>query len=88
MERHGQTRPTVVLVNCVIIFLRIDDIRCGKGSGSIGLACGGFTIRLEARVSNDHVASIVFHSATQLLVPPSQDHQIGITVNEIVSFVV
>ena len=36
-------------------------------------------------MSNDHVASIVLHSASQLsgfLVRPTQDHEIGITVND------
>ena len=49
------------------------------------MARSGFTARLEVRVSNDHVASIVLHSAGQLsgfLVPPTQDHEIGITVND------
>ena len=77
-----QTCSAVVLVNRIIVFFGIDDPRCGNGSGSIGLARSSFTARLEIRVSNDHVASIVLHSASQLsgfLVPPSQDHEIGIT---------
>ena len=84
-ERKEPTCPTVVLVNCIIVFFGIDDLRCGNGSGSIGLARGSFTAWLEVRVSNDHVASIVLQSASQLsgfLVPPSQDHEIDITVND------
>ena len=84
-ERKEPTCPTVVLVNRIIVFFGIDDLRCGNGSGRIGWARSGFTARLEVRVSNDHVASIVLHSASQLpgfLVPPTQDHEIGITVND------
>ena len=84
-EREEPTCPTVEFVNHIIVFFGIDDPRCGNGSGSIGLARGGFTVRLEVRVSNDHIASIMLHSASQLpgfLVPPTQDHEIGITVHD------
>ena len=89
-KREEPTCPTVVLVNRIIVFFGIDNLRCGNGSGSIGLARGSFTAWLEIRVSNDHVASIVLQSASQLsgfLVPPSQDHEIGITVNDNFNFV-
>jgi len=84
-EREEPTCLTVEFVNHIIVFFGIDDLRCGKGGGRIRLARSGFTVRLEVRVSNDHVASIVLHSASQLsgfLVRPTQDHEIGITAND------
>ena len=84
-EREEPTCPTVVFVNRIVVFFGIDDLRCGRGSGSIGLARGRFTTRFEVRVSTDHIACIILHSTSQLsgfLVPPSQDHEIGITVND------
>ena len=63
-EREEPTCPTVEFVNHIIVFFGIDDLRCSKGNGRIGLACSSFTARLEVRVSNDHVASIALHSAS------------------------